>query len=62
MSVEPLKGLLTTLRTNLTKLEQASLPGEDRPALAELKHVLRLRIATLEVALGQAEELVSSRE
>lgn len=62
MSIEPLKNLLTTQRANLTKLNHVSLPSEDTPALAELKTVLRLSIAVIEVALRRSEELGSGRE
>jgi len=62
MSVQPLKILLTTFRTDLTKLDQASLHSGDSAALAELKTFLRLRIATLEVALRRVEELAAGRE
>lgn len=62
MSVEPLKNLLKTVRATLTKLESASQPHEDGPAIAELKATLRLRIATLEIALRRAEELAGGKE
>jgi hypothetical protein len=51
MSIEPLESLLTSLRATLRKLERASKPSEDGPALADLKQVLRVRIAALEIAL-----------
>lgn len=55
MSVEPLKNLLKTVRST-------SQPHEDGPAMAELKTTLRLRIATLEIALRRAEELAGGKE
>lgn len=61
MGTESLKNLLTTLRANLAKLEASQL-GEDTPAGAELKAVLRLRIATLEAALRRAEGHASDRD
>ena len=51
MSVEPLSNLLKSHRVTLAKLEKASRSHEDGPAMVELKNVLRLRIAALEIAL-----------
>lgn len=62
MSVEPLRNLLKNLRATLTRLESASRPHEDGPATAELKATLRLRIATLEIALLRAEERAAGKE
>ena len=62
MSIDPLRNLLKNLRATLTKLEGASRPHEDGPATTALKTNLRLRIATLEVALRRTEESAAGRE
>ena len=62
MSAEPLKNLLKNLRATLTKLESASRPHDDGPAMAELKTNQPLRIATLEIALRRAEEPAAGKE
>jgi hypothetical protein len=56
MSLQPLTELLDRPRGSLNTIESASRDGRDGPALADLKSHLRLRIATLEVALRRAAE------
>ena len=56
------RALLENLRATLTKLESVSRPHDDGPAMAELKTNLRLRIATLEIALRRDEGPVAGKE